>query len=242
MAPLAPFVAEKIYQNLVFGVDPDQTDSVHLSDFPESDQSLIDQELMEATRLAMRFSSMGRSARSKAGLKVRQPLASLFVRVRNPEEEKYIRLVEPQILEELNIKEIEFNRDAESFYQKAVNELDDSSNTVVQIDHYSVCLDSGYMAAVNSEITDELAEEGLAREVAHRVQGLRREAKFELTDRIIIYYDGPDAFARVMKNHLEYISQETLSDDVISGLPDDGNLSPLQTIEGMEVVLEVRRV
>tara|TARA_B100001179_G_scaffold106762_1_gene75989 strand:+ start:33 stop:329 length:297 start_codon:yes stop_codon:yes gene_type:complete len=98
------------------------------------------------------------------------------------------------------------------------------------------------MAAVNAEITDELAEEGLAREVAHRVQGLRREAKFELTDRIIIYYDGPDAIARVMKNHLEYISQETLSDDVISGLPDDGNLSPLQTIEGMEVVLEVRRV
>ena len=242
MAPLAPFVAEKLYQNLVFGVDQDQIDSVHLVDFPESDQSLIDQQLMEATRLAMRFSSMGRSARSKAGLKVRQPLASLLVRVRNPEEENYIRLVELQILEELNIKEIEFKSDVENFYQRAVDEADDPSSTVIQIDHYSVCLDSGYMAAVNSEITEELAEEGLARELAHRVQNLRRDAKFELTDRIIIYYDGPDVISRVMINHLENISQETLSDDVISGSPDDGISSPGQTIEGMEVILEVRRV
>ena len=242
MAPLAPFIAEKIYQNLVFGVDPDQTDSVHLAVFPEIDQSLIDQELMEATRLAMRFSSMGRSARSKAGLKVRQPLASLFVRVRNAEEEKYIRLVEPQILEELNIKKIEFKSDVENFYQRAVNESEDPSNAVIQLDNYSVCLDSGYMAAVNAEITEELASEGLARELAHRVQGLRRDAKFELTDRIIVYYDGPDAISRVMAEHLEYISQETLSDDVILGSPDDGTSSSLQTIEGMEVMLDVRRV
>ena len=242
MAPLAPFVAEKIYQNLVFGVYPDQIDSVHLAGFPEINQSLIDQELMDATRLAMRFSSMGRSARSKAGLKVRQPLSSLFVRVRNADEEKYIRLVEPQILEELNIKEIEFKSDVENFYQRAVNESDDPSNTVIQLDNYSVCLDSGYMAAVNSQITEELANEGLARELAHRVQGLRRDAKFELTDRIIIYYDGPDAISRVMSEHLEYISQETLSDDVVLGSPDDGPSGSLQTIEGMEVMLEVRRV
>ena len=197
---------------------------------------------MDATRLAMRFSSMGRSARSKAGLKVRQPLSSLFVRVRNADEEKYIRLVEPQILEELNIKEIEFKSDVENFYQRAVNESDDPSNTVIQLDNYSVCLDSGYMAAVNSQITEELANEGLARELAHRVQGLRRDAKFELTDRIIIYYDGPDAISRVMSEHLEYISQETLSDDVVLGSPDDGPSGSLQTIEGMEVMLEVRRV
>ena len=98
------------------------------------------------------------------------------------------------------------------------------------------------MAAVNAEITEELASEGLARELAHRVQGLRRDAKFELTDRIIIYYDGPDVISRVMTEHLEYISQETLSDDVILGSPDDGTSSSLQTIEGMEVMLDVRRV
>ncbi|MFQ6031254.1 MAG: class I tRNA ligase family protein, partial [Dehalococcoidia bacterium] len=70
MAPLGPFVAEELYQNLVRSVDPSAPDSVHLDWFPVPDPSLIDQPLMEATRLAMRLSSMGRAARSKAGLKV----------------------------------------------------------------------------------------------------------------------------------------------------------------------------
>ena len=68
MAPLAPFVAEEMYQNLVCSVDPSAPDSVHLSQYPEADQSLVDEPLMEATRLAMRVASMGRAARSKAGL------------------------------------------------------------------------------------------------------------------------------------------------------------------------------
>ncbi|GIT42094.1 MAG: hypothetical protein Ct9H300mP11_00300 [Chloroflexota bacterium] len=70
MAPLAPFVAEEIYQNLVCSVDDSAPDSVHLADYPVSNESLLDQPLMEATQLAMRVSSMGRAARSKAGLKV----------------------------------------------------------------------------------------------------------------------------------------------------------------------------
>ncbi|HZA25972.1 MAG TPA: class I tRNA ligase family protein, partial [Dehalococcoidia bacterium] len=74
LAPLAPFVAEEMYQNLVRSVDPSVPDSVHLDSFPVADPSLVDQQLMDATRLAMRISSMGRAARAKAGLKVRQPL------------------------------------------------------------------------------------------------------------------------------------------------------------------------
>ena len=86
MAPLAPFVSEEIYQSLVCAVDPDAPDSVHLAEFPAADQSLIDEPLMEATRLAMRISSMGRGARSRGGLKVRQPLPEVVVRTRTAEE------------------------------------------------------------------------------------------------------------------------------------------------------------
>ena len=77
--PLAPFVAEQMYRNLELRFNPDGPDSVHLTDFPTADVSLIDQPVMDATRLAIRVSSMGRAARSKAGLKVRQPLASVVV-------------------------------------------------------------------------------------------------------------------------------------------------------------------
>ena len=86
MAPLAPFVSEEIYQNLVVSVDSEAPDSVHLAEYPTADPSLIDEPLMEATRLAMRVSSMGRSARSKAGLKVRQPLSNVAVKTRTAKE------------------------------------------------------------------------------------------------------------------------------------------------------------
>ena len=242
MAPLAPFVAEELYQNLVRSVAEDGPDSVHLTSFPVADESLVDQPLMDATRLAMRFSSMGRSARSKAGLKVRQPLAGIVVRTRTPEEAAHLRLVQGQILEELNIKEMHFSENAEDIYQQAFEKSGNPQNSVESVDQYSVCIDAGYMAAVDSTITPELAEEGLARELAHRIQGLRREAKFELTDRIVTYYQGPEQVVRVMQNHADYISQETLSDRLVPGGPEDGERPPAQKVEGMEVMLEVRRV
>ena len=73
MAPLAPFISEEMYQNLVRSANPDAPEGVHLADYPVADQTLIDDRLSQATRLAMKVSSLGRSARSKAGVKVRQP-------------------------------------------------------------------------------------------------------------------------------------------------------------------------
>ena len=242
MAPLAPFVAEELYQNLVRSVRENEPDSVHLASFPRADESLVDQPLMDATRLAMRFSSMGRSARSKAGLKVRQPLAGMVVRTRTSEEAGHLQMVQAQILEELNIKEMHFSQNAEELYQQAFDKSGNPQNSVVSVDPYSVCIDAGYMAAVDSTITPELAEEGLARELAHRIQGLRRDAKFELTDRIVTYYQGPEQVAQVMQNHADYISQETLSDRLVPGAPEDGERPSAQKVEDMEVTLEVRRV
>ena len=80
MAPFIPFVSEEIYQNIGRA---NHTESVHLEDWPTADDTLIDRELDEATRLAMRLSSMGRAARSKANIKVRQPIATLFFKLRS---------------------------------------------------------------------------------------------------------------------------------------------------------------
>ena len=243
MAPLSPFVAEEIYQNLVCSVDADAPDSVHLAAFPTVDASLIDQPLMGATRLAMSISSMGRNARSKSGLKVRQPLASVAVKTRNPEERGYLQMVQPQVLEELNIKSLVVLEDDSELYLQAREEAGDRTEVTIPVDHYSVALEGGYMVAVDSTITPELAEEGLARELVHRIQNLRRSSQFELTDRIVTYYDAPAEIGSVMQgNFAAYIRQETLSEDLVAGPPREGAASEDSKVEGMEITLGVLRV
>jgi isoleucyl-tRNA synthetase len=242
MAPLAPFMSEEIYGNLVGSVDSSAPDSVHLSRFPEADPSMIDQPLMDATRLAMRVSSMGRAARSKAGLKVRQPLAGMVVKTRSGEEEQYLGWVESQVLEELNVRVLRGDREEPDLYQQARSEAGENTDVILKVGHYSVALEAGYMVAMDSAITPELAQEGLARELAHRIQNLRKDANFEITDRIITSYQGPEAVSQVMRNHADYIKQETLSDQLVSGAPPDDARSETQKVEGMEVTLGVRRV
>ena len=243
MAPLSPFVAEEMYQNLVCSVDAEAPDSVHLAAFPTADASLIDQPLMGATRLAMSISSMGRNARSKSGLKVRQPLASVAVKTRNPEERGYLQMVQPQVLEELNIKSLVVLEDDSELYLQAKEEAGDRTEVTIPVDHYSVALEGGYMVAVDSTITPELAEEGLARELVHRIQNLRRSSQFELTDRIVTYYDAPAEIGSVMQgNFSAYIRQETLSEDLVAGPPQEGAASEDSKVEGMEITLGVLRV
>ena len=216
---------------------------MHLADFPVADESQVDDDLMEATRLAMRISSMGRAARSKSGLKVRQPLASAAIRTRTPSERAFVAQVRPQIIDELNIKDIEILDDGSDLFRQAQEQAGGEAETVVSVGHYTASLEAGYLVAVNGEITPELAEEGLARELVHRIQGLRRSANFEVTDRIETWYDGPEELSGVMRgNFASYISEETLSDQVSAGPPPEGSRSETAKIEGQEITLAVRRV
>ena len=242
MAPLAPFVAEQMYRNLEQRYDPGAPDSVHLAVFPSADVELIDRALMDATRLAMRVASMGRAARSKAKLKVRQPLASVVVRTRTPDEAQYLDWVSGQILEELNIKELHTVGAEPDLYDQALSAAGDNAEAIVSVEGFSASLESGYMVAIDTRITPELADEGLARELAHRIQNLRKNARYEITDRIITYYQGPSDIVRVMDDHQAYIMQETLSEALLAQEPDPDASSESQSIEGMEVVLGVRRV
>ena len=171
IAPFMPFVAENMYQNLVCSVQPEAPDSVHLADFPIADEGLIDQGLMDATRLAMKVSSMGRGARSRAGVKVRQPLPKLLVRPRSSGESSHLEQVAPQILDELNIKELEIlggDGDGEQLYQqaleaasnlkKAKEQASGNIEAVLPIDPYWITLEGGYMVALETTVTPELAQ------------------------------------------------------------------------------------
>ena len=253
IAPLIPFVAEEMYQNLVRSVDDSAPESVHLDTFPEASSDTIDTSLMDATRLAMRVSSMGRGARSKAGIKVRQPLTKVLVKARSEEEHEHIETVRDQILDELNIQDIKVIPGQDGLYEKAIEaskianpEAKDLTETqveaIVQMDNLSVALEGGYMVAVDTTITPELAQEGMARELVHRIQNLRRSAGFEITDRIFTAYSGPDGMQEVMRKFSDYVRQETLSDDLIETEPEDGYYAEKKKLDGMDVVLGVKRV
>ncbi len=247
MAPLAPFIAEEIYQNLVRSVDPQAPDSVHLDSYPEPDASLVDHDLMAATRLAMQVSSMGRAARSRAGVKVRQPLPEVRVWANSAG----LSQVQSQILEELNIKQMtvldSFEGEAESYFEgvrdgvQAQGKGEFAGHGLQQVDHFLVSVEPGCVVALDTRISPDLADEGMAREIAHRIQGLRRTAQFELTDRIVTYYQGPDQIERVMQAHAGYITQETLSDRLIPGAPAECDASENQSVDGMELILSVKR-
>ena len=227
LAPLTPFVAEEMYQNLVRSVDEEAPESVHLTMWPEVDPSLIDEPLDKAVELAMRIASLGRSARSRAGIKVRQPLARCVVKLRSPEEEQMLPAITPQLLEELNVKAIE----------PAALEVTSSPESGL-----SVAGEGGYTVAVDTRLTPELAEEGLARELVHRLQNLRKAAGLEIDDRIITYYQGADRLNGVMDRFSDYIKHETLSEVLQPGEPEGGAFSERQTVDGLEVVLGVKKV
>ncbi len=111
LAPFMPFVAEEMYRNLVRLVDAAAPESVHLCDFPEANAAFLDEKLMEETRLVMRTVSLGRAARSKANLRVRLPLARVMVKVKTTEEQAALERLADQVMDELNVKALEFAED-----------------------------------------------------------------------------------------------------------------------------------
>ncbi len=108
LAPTTPFIAEELYQNLVRSVDASAPDSVHLSHWPQADESLIDQQLSVDMALVQKIASLGHAARQAASLKVRQPLAQVVVRTRTDEERESLLRHRDLLLHELNVKELAF--------------------------------------------------------------------------------------------------------------------------------------
>ena len=114
VAPIMPFISEEIYTNLVSRRCDYAPQSVHLSDWPVADETVIDADLALRTNLAMRLASLGRSARSAAGIKVRQPLNALIVELNSPEERAALEMIAGQLKDELNVRDIRDSSESDS--------------------------------------------------------------------------------------------------------------------------------
>ena len=299
LAPFTPFLAEELYGNLVRSVDSGAPDSVHLAAWPEADASLIHQDLSQSTRLVMRLASMGRAARSKAGIRVRQPLAALRVALRSADEERAVDGLRDQLLDELNVKEISAASGSAAEddlwdwqlganmavigpkygprtgeVAAAIGRLDageaaatlnagqavslpqeelkggpveltaeEVSLTKRERAGYSIVEEGGYVVALETALTPELAREGLARELVHRVQNLRRSAGLDISDRIVLFWQGPDAVRDVLSDATlrQHVQGETLALEVVEDPPPEDACSEAQKVNGMEVTLAVRK-
>ncbi|MDD4985055.1 MAG: isoleucine--tRNA ligase [Dehalococcoidales bacterium] len=226
LAPFTPFLAEEIYRNLVGTIFPEAPSSVHLADFPSADTTLIDTQLSSNTRLAMKISSLGRAARSKAGIKVRQPLATNYVILNSISERLALESVKPEVLEELNIKEL-----------KVIDNM-----TGLEEKGYVISSEGEYSIAVPTEISAELLAEGMAREIVHRLQTMRRSTGLDITDHITTYYQGGAYVRQVLSDFAGYVKQETLSQELVEGTPPKGAFTESYRLGGHDMVLGVRRL
>jgi len=229
LAPLTPFIAEEMYRNLVCSFYPGEPESVHLAQFPIDDPTKVDEQLAQDTRLAMTVASLGRAARSSAGIKVRQPLARVIVKVRSKAEREGLERVKPQVLEELNVKDIGFVEGDDPVLTHLADER-----------KVEIAEEGGFSVAMATEITPELADEGLARELVHRLQTMRKEAGFDIADYINTHYQAGPALKRVINGFAPYIKQETLSRDLTAGIPQDV-YQESHKIAGEEIKLGVKQ-
>jgi len=286
LAPVIPFLTEDIYQNLVRSVFPEARDSVHHTLWPEADTTAIDQKLIDQMKLARETASQGLSARSNAGIKVRQPLSQVLVHVKEGRAELDEELIEI-VRDELNVKDLVFVQEAESLLgykvlpnnkilgpkygadfpkvSAALAKLDpnqvaalanDGSPVPVQVGDKEISLEANEIlvqtvaaeglatvdsklltVAIETEITEELREEGLAREMVRRIQDFRKQAEFEISDRINLVYQATTALQVAIAKHRDYIMQETLTLEMKEGTPTNSTFSGTASFEGEEVTL-----
>lgn len=118
MAPIAPFFSDWLYRNLNGITKRYEAQSVHLAQFPQIDDSVIDKELEERMQLAQDVSSLVLSLRKKENLKVRQPLQKILIPVMNKHMQEQLQAVEELIKNEVNVKELQYLVDTEGFIKK----------------------------------------------------------------------------------------------------------------------------
>jgi len=290
VAPMVPFLADAMYRNLVRSFDAEAPESVHLCDWPVADEAKIDPRLAEETRLVMRVASLGRAARARAALKVRQPLAELFVAVASEMEAHALERHAPVLLDELNVKKLRVVRDQADFlrfevrpnlkllgqrYGKGVQDIQRALQSMPEHDLNAIARaasdgrtvevagrtlapeelliagrekegfasaeEGGIVVIVSTELTPELEREGLAREVVHRIQNLRKEAGFEIADRIRTWYDGDETVRAAIQAFARYVRDETLSVELIEGAPPPEAHAERADLDGRAVTLAVAR-
>jgi len=277
-SPIAPFFSDQLFLDLNKVSSRFKAESIHLTDFPVSDERLINKDLEERMRIAQHISSMVLSLRKKVNIRVRQPLQKIMVPAMDERLQRQIEAVKNLILSEVNVKELEYITDSAGIlvkkikpnfktlgpkYGKDMKQIATAIGLFTQSDILTIEKEERFPIEINGEkieiaisdveifsedipgwlvtnmgtltvalditISDSLREEGIARELINRIQNIRKESHFEVTDKILIHILSQEKINSSIRNNISYICTETLA--VSLELVDNMNSSDAIEIE-----------
>ncbi|AMP20127.1 isoleucine--tRNA ligase [endosymbiont 'TC1' of Trimyema compressum] len=260
-APMVPFMTEDIYQNLVRSIDEFAPESIHLCDFPDAEESMIDETLEVNMDSVLQVVVLGRACRNAANVKNRQPICSMLIKADFELSLFFIDIIK----DELNVKNVIFTSDVEGFIsysikpqlktlgpkfgkqlgsirkaldtidvEKAMIEIKDKGSLGLDLDGETVTLltegliidtnnkegyvsesDNGVTVVLDINLSDDLLEEGFVRELISKIQTMRKEAGFEVMDRINVYASNNEKAVAIFNKFKEDIKSEVLALDII---------------------------
>ncbi|HAH18487.1 MAG TPA: isoleucine--tRNA ligase, partial [Eubacterium sp.] len=288
-APMIPFMTEEIYQNLVVNVDKTAPESIHLCDFPEVDEKMIDATLEENMDNALKAIVLGRACRNESNIKNRQPIGKMFIKAEFDLNDYYKEIIE----DELNVKEVVFTQEVKDFtsytfkpqlktvgpkygkllgkIKQALTEVDgneamdtlnaegalkfnfDGEEVVLSkedllIDEasqegYVANSDNGITVVLDTNLTPELIEEGFVREIISKIQTMRKEAGYEVMDKIEVAVSNNDKVTEIVKANKEKIASEVLANDIyFESLDKDSKYEKEWNINAEMVTLAVNKL
>jgi isoleucyl-tRNA synthetase len=267
IAPIAPFFADWLFRNLNGVTGKIAVDSIHLSNFPKANESLIDESLEERMKLAQDISSLILSLRKKVNIKVRQPLQKVIIPSAGNGFEQNIRMVQNIIKSETNIKEVELLPANNNFIKKKakanyktlgkklgakmkwaaaeIQSLNDEQIDKIaegnflmnpdfiskkeaaiylspedievstnEIPGFEIAVKGSLTVALDLVLTTQLKDEGFAREFINRIQNIRKENNYELTDKILLIVEDKERVKDIVTEFNEYICAEILADNI----------------------------
>ena len=284
-APMIPFMTEEIYQNLVRTEGSNAPESIHLCDYPVPDESLIDKTLEKDMEDVLDMVVLGRAARNESGIKNRQPIGKMYVKAK--EMSDFYKQI---ILEELNVKSVEFSEDVRAFTtytfkpqlktvgpkfgkllnkirealtnldgNEAMDTLKDEGALKFNFDGSEVRLaeedlliemsnkegfveqsDNAVTVVLDTNLTPELLEEGYVRELISKIQTMRKEAGFEVMDKIRISMTGSEKLEEYLTENADFVKTETMASLIdLAGL---SGYTKEWDINGERVTLGVEKI
>lgn len=261
MAPFAPFYADRLWEDLG-GKEIDGKCSVHLTDYPVANEDFIDKDLEARMLMAQKITSMVLALRRKVNIKVRQPLQKIMIPAVDDEQRKHIEAVKNLIVNEVNVKELDFVEGAgilvkkvkcnfrtmgkkfgklmkgvaaamDNLSQEQIAQLENQGSISVVVDGadavveladvdiisedipgWLVANEGNLTVALEVELTEELKNEGMARELINRIQNIRKESGLEITDRIKVLITPSDVIKPALNEFGDYIKTQVLADAV----------------------------
>lgn len=289
ISPIAPFMGEWLFRQLNQVTAKDEI-SVHLSFYPTVEETAIDKQLETRMDVARTISTVVLRMRNQIDINVRQPLSRIIIPM-DEENRAIVEAVKDIILDEVNVKDIQFVDDDSGIVDKSakpnfpklgkrlgkkmkpvaakirdltkqqINDfestgsmtltLDDGTEVVISSDEleiqrtglegWTVETQDGITVALDTEISDELLREGITREFMNRVQNMRKEADYDVTDRIVIGYNGSELLDAAINERLDTVKNETLAENIYNETLKEPDFIKSWDIEGEDCEISIQR-